>query len=201
MSLPSSDAADFAEFERLFRLSLDEGQRHLVRDYWLLLQTWNRKAGLTSIRNFRLALQFHFFEAFWAYEQFLKGMHRIVDVGSGAGFPGLAIKLYRPALEVALLESNRKKAIFLAQAARQLHLDVEVFDAPAEEFTAWKRVDAAMIRALKPSSELTGILTKERIPLIRFHGSSGETPTDMRLGTRQNVPGSRNRIVSCYLPI
>ena len=201
MSLSPLAAADFEECERIFGLRLDEERKLLVWDYWQLLQAWNRKLSLTSIGSFREALQFHFFESFWVSDHFLQEMHRIADVGSGAGFPGLAIKLYRPDLEAVLLESNHKKAVFLSQAARVLDAAVEVFDAPAEDFPSWKGVDAALIRALKPSSRLIDILRARRIPLIHFHGASSQMAGNLQLEAREKVPGSRNRTVSRYLPL
>lgn len=190
--------ADFDEFEQLFDLRLEAEKRHQVWEYWQLIRSWNRKVRLTSIGDLREALQIHFFESFWVAEHFLQGMRYIADVGSGAGFPGLAIKLYRPDLRAVLLESNQNKAIFLAQAALKLGLQAEVYNGPAEEFQGWKEVDAALIRALRPSRRLVEILRAHQIPLIHLHGTRSEIEIGLHLETRLKIPGSRNRMASRY---
>jgi len=77
----------------------------------------------------------HFGESFWATKLADFGKSRLADVGSGAGFPGLALKLLYPDSHVTLIESNAKKAAFLAEVTRTLELkDVEIFRGRAE---AW----------------------------------------------------------------
>lgn len=190
--------AEFEYFEALFGLRLEAEKRSLVQSYWQLLQSWNRKVSLTGVGSFRQALQIHFFESFWVAEHFLQGVQRIADVGSGAGFPGLAVKLYRPDLQAVLLESNQKKAIFLAQAALQLNLLVEIHNGPAEEFQGWGEVDATLIRALKPSRRLIEILREQQIPLIHLHGARSEVEGVVGLEKRLKIPASRNRMASLY---
>jgi 16S rRNA (guanine527-N7)-methyltransferase len=94
-----------------------------VLDYMALLAAWNTKVNLTSLRSPHEWVTRHFGESFFAAT--LAGLERgtLVDVGSGAGFPGLALKLVRPELSVVLLEPNRKKCAFLAEVARALELE------------------------------------------------------------------------------
>ena len=82
-------------------------------------------------------LRLHFLEAFWASREFFVPGLRFADVGTGAGFPGMAMKLYRPGLKATLIEKNYKKAVFLRHLAGQLALDVDVFHGTAEEFPGW----------------------------------------------------------------
>jgi len=88
---------------------------------------WGKKIALTTISNEEDIVRFHFGESIFALslENFANG--RLADVGSGAGFPGLAIKLLRPGLSVVLLEPNKKKCAFLNEVTRKLQLgDAEV---------------------------------------------------------------------------
>jgi len=100
----------------------DELAVQIVR-YVSILTYWNKKVNLTSVRNEEAIVQRHFGESFFAMRVVggdLRG--RLADVGTGAGFPGLALKLLRPDLHVLLIESNNKKAAFLAEVQREVGL-------------------------------------------------------------------------------
>lgn len=105
---------------RLFRLSLTEEVIDQVLIYLELLRKWNKKVNLTGIRSDEDALRLHFLESFFAAGQLPQGNLRVVDVGSGAGFPGLAMKIVRPELRMVLLDSRRKKVLFQEEVARRL---------------------------------------------------------------------------------
>ena len=93
-----------------------------IRQYVELLQRWNKRISLTSIEDTREILQRHFGESFFAVRavHILEG--RLADVGSGAGFPGLPIKMASPDADVTLIESNTRKAAFLSEVIRTLGL-------------------------------------------------------------------------------
>lgn len=99
------------------RLLLDQ-----IREYLRLLVIWNEKVSLTAITHPLDILHRHFGESMFAAGAVPIESGRLADVGSGAGFPGMALKLIRPELEVFLIESNVKKAMFLAEVTRQLDL-------------------------------------------------------------------------------
>jgi 16S rRNA (guanine527-N7)-methyltransferase len=93
-----------------------------VRSYVEKLLFWNRKVNLTAITESNQILHRHFGESMFA-ARFLPDRGRLVDVGSGAGFPGIPIKLLLPSLQVTLIEPNHKKAAFLGEIIRTLGLD------------------------------------------------------------------------------
>lgn len=93
-----------------------------IRDYVDLLLLWNQKVNLTTITDPLEILSRHFGESMFA-ASVVPSLHgRLADVGSGAGFPGLALKILCPDLEVFLIESVMKKATFLAEVVRHLGL-------------------------------------------------------------------------------
>jgi 16S rRNA (guanine527-N7)-methyltransferase len=105
-----------------------------VRGYLELLLLWNRRVNLTSLRDPREILTRHFGESFFAARAISGAAGRLVDLGSGAGFPGLALKILRPQLSVTLIEPRRKKAVFLREVARRLSLSgVQVLESRFEE--------------------------------------------------------------------
>jgi 16S rRNA (guanine527-N7)-methyltransferase len=105
-----------------FGISLSSGQLHQVLSYLKLLYTWNDKVSLTAIREPIEILYRHFGESMFAGVSVPIETGRLADVGSGAGFPGLPLKILRPELRVFLIESNVKKATFLTEVVRELGL-------------------------------------------------------------------------------
>jgi 16S rRNA (guanine527-N7)-methyltransferase len=87
-----------------------------------ILLAWNEKINLTAIRDPLESLNRHFCECMYAASTVPVEDGRLADVGSGAGFPGLPLKIIRPELQVVLIESNIKKATFLAEVIRDLGL-------------------------------------------------------------------------------
>ncbi|HWQ03191.1 MAG TPA: 16S rRNA (guanine(527)-N(7))-methyltransferase RsmG, partial [Candidatus Nitrosotenuis sp.] len=91
--------------------------------YLELLFNWNRKINLTAVKTPVQAITRHFGESIFAATLLPMNRGVLVDVGSGAGFPGLALKLACPQLEVNLLEPSLKKCAFLAEVTRTLQLE------------------------------------------------------------------------------
>jgi|ERR1700733_3749293 len=93
-----------------------------IRSYVALLLKWNKQIALTSVEDPAEIVRYHFAESFLAVKASLSLDGRLADVGSGAGFPGIALKMYVPSLEVSLIEANSKKYVFLAEVIRSLEL-------------------------------------------------------------------------------
>ena len=100
----------------------------------------------------------------------LDGVTRLVDIGSGGGLPGLALKIARPDLVVTLVEADRAKAAFLVQASARLGLEVEVVARRAEDAGRdaryRERFDVAVARALAPMPTLVELC----LPFVRVGG-------------------------------
>lgn len=105
-----------------FGIELNADQITAVQEYMNVLLKWNDKINLTSIRDPLEILYRHFCESMFAASAVPLEKGRLADVGSGGGFPGLPLKIIRPELEVFLVESNIKKATFLAEVTRELEL-------------------------------------------------------------------------------
>ena len=105
-----------------FGLSLSDPQLSQTLEYLDLLLRWNQKINLSGIRAPEECLTRHFGESFYIARR-IKLEGRLLDIGSGAGFPGLALKIVFPQLAVTLLEPNAKKRAFLKEVARTLALE------------------------------------------------------------------------------
>jgi 16S rRNA (guanine527-N7)-methyltransferase len=109
---------------------------------------------------------------------------RVIDIGSGAGLPGIPVKVVMPGVELVLCESRRKRAAFLGEAVRKLKLDgVRVFDARAEQWDG-ELFDAALVRGVGAIDALVKIcrpLIKKRGELIAMKGPEVERELDGRM--------------------
>jgi len=112
-----------------------------ISSYLDLLVRWNARMNLTAIREPDAIITRHFGESLFAGKHVLlrkaatPPIH-LIDIGSGAGFPGLPMKLFSPTTRTTLIEANNKKATFLREVIRSLELsEVEVIQARAEDTT------------------------------------------------------------------
>jgi len=117
---PSAAAIQRAMGE--FGLQLNQDQITQIQQYTKILLAWNDKVNLTAIRDPLEILYRHFCESMFGVVFLPVEKCRLADVGSGGGFPGLPLKIIRPELEIFLVESNVKKATFLAEVVRELGL-------------------------------------------------------------------------------
>jgi len=93
-----------------------------IRVYTDLLLRWNHRISLTTITDPLEIIRFHFGESLLAIASVPIRHGRLADVGSGAGFPAIPIRMACKDVSLTLIESNRKKAAFLAEVARELDL-------------------------------------------------------------------------------
>jgi len=117
-----------------FQLPAYDDQILQVQQYIKILLAWNDKVNLTAIRDPLEILYRHFCESMFAGFSVPIERGRLADTGTGAGFPGLPLKIMRPGLQVFLIESNLKKATFLLEVIRELGLrDAQVLVRRYEE--------------------------------------------------------------------
>ncbi len=143
--------------------------------YYRLLVEWNEKFNLTAITDYEGAQVRHFLDSLSCLlavkpDAPLSGA-RVIDVGTGAGFPGLPLKIFRPGIRLTLVEATAKKVRFLEHVVAQLHLEgVTVVHARAEELGQEpehrERYDWALARAV---ADLP-ILAEFLLPFVRIGG-------------------------------
>ena len=114
--------------------------------HYELLCKWNEKMNLTTVVSMGEAVRRHYRESLFLAERVGEGPCRLVDLGSGAGFPGIPVAVARPDVEVTLVESNQKKAAFLKEATRGM-VNVRVWVGRAEELRG--EFDWVTLRAVR----------------------------------------------------
>ena len=105
-----------------FKITPTDTQVQQIQAYMQILGQWNEKLNLTAIRDPLEILYRHFCESMFGAVAGNVEFGRLADIGSGAGFPGIPLKIMRPDVELFLVESNLKKGTFLAEVVRQLEL-------------------------------------------------------------------------------
>ena len=126
--------------------ALNGDQVTRFQSYLELIMKWNDRMNLTAVRDRPGILSRHFVECIACARALPRGLRTILDLGSGAGLPGIPIAICRPELSVTLVESQAKKAAFLNEVARSLSLQATVFRGRAESMIA--TFDCVTLRAV-----------------------------------------------------
>ena len=160
------------EAQEIFHINLTGRQVMALVTYERELLDWNQKFNLTAIKDVESIRTKHFLDSFSCVMAWgATPPHHLVDVGTGAGFPGLPLKILYPSTRVTLIESVGKKAMFCEHIIRMLSLEnVQVIKARAEEIgqmPAHREVyDCAVARAVASMN----VLSEYLLPLVRIGG-------------------------------
>ncbi len=159
-------------------LELTEHQIEQYEVYAKTLKEWNEKMNLTAITEFEEVLDKHFYDSLLpSFSASLKGT--LCDVGSGAGFPSIPLKIAYPELKIVIVEPLGKRVTFLKEVVRVLGLEqVECINARAEDIAKEKRecfdvVTARAVANLRMLSELCIPLVKKDGLFLAMKGSNG----------------------------
>lgn len=145
-------AARLADGVSALGLDVDERARAALLDYLGLLEKWNKTYNLTAIHEPERMLTHHLLDSLIIAPQV--GAGPLLDVGSGAGLPGIPLAIARPGLRVTLLDASQKKCGFMRQAAIDLKLsNVTVTHARVEDFRPAEGFPQVVSRAFSDLSE------------------------------------------------
>lgn len=202
-----------AEYGRLLEgvisgLGLRPGERQVeqLATHFALLVHWNRKINLTSLRRPEAIAVRHFEESLFLTKVVNVGTGLLIDVGSGAGFPGLPVKIACPAITAVLLEPNKKKTAFLKEVIRHCGLEgIEVRSERLEEAAQGAlagRASFVTMRAVALTADLLVDLKKLLAPDGRLALFLGETDaraltasTEMQWEPPAPIPHSQRRVI------
>jgi 16S rRNA (guanine527-N7)-methyltransferase len=152
---------------------LSATQLQSISTYIDILVHWNARINLTAIRNEEEIVTRHFGESLFAARHLFpldvdSAPVRLADLGSGAGFPGIPIKLWAPHIALTLIESNEKKATFLREVVRALTLtDVNIQNARAETLPP-STFDVVTLRAVEQFDQVLPVAANLLAPSGRL---------------------------------
>jgi 16S rRNA (guanine527-N7)-methyltransferase len=175
--------------------TLSQPQLERISTYIDLLLRWNARINLTAIRQPEEIVTRHFGESLFAARHLFpktstrpqqNSAQSVIDLGSGAGFPGIPIKIWAPDIILTLIESNQKKATFLREVARKLTLtNVNVFSGRAED-SALPGTKVVTIRAVERFESILPIAAN----LVAPKGSLALLISTAQLATAQHLTPS-----------
>lgn len=153
-------------------LQLDEKKYNQFIVYKDLIKEWNEKVNLTAITEDDEMVQKHFIDSMKVFKfDKLKGAKRVIDIGTGGGFPGIPMKIINPDTEMVLLDSLNKRINFLNEVINKLELkNIKTIHGRAEDFAQEinyrEKFDVAVSRAV---ANLT-VLSEFCIPYVKVGG-------------------------------
>jgi len=203
------------EGARSLGLTVQSGQADQFAAHALLLKEWNRKINLTTIDSPMDMAVKHFLDSIIS-SRYIKPDSRLLDVGSGAGFPGIPLKVMMPSLDVILVDATRKKVSFLKHVIQELHLSrIAAIHSRLEDLQQeWEgRFDIIVCRAFSS----LGDFAEKSMPLLApdgllmaFKGKTFETdPAQVStqkggevflVAGKDNQTGLQMKLVSFKLP-
>jgi len=191
-----------ADFDR--RLAAAVGPRNLaptvlgqLHAHYEELRRWNRAVALVGPAFASEGITEHYAESLAGLDLLRTDDRILLDVGSGAGFPGLVLAAARPDRDVVLVEARQRKCAFLAAAARRMSLQVRCLNArlaspPPQGLP--KPIDVVTVRAVRIDSRLLAAV----VPLLSEHGrvllwatARADAPTDLELVAERSLAGAR----------
>ena len=177
-------------------IPLSASARTSLLEYCDLISKWNKTYNLTSVDDPEQMVSLHLLDSL-AVLPFLPG-GRVLDVGTGAGLPGIPLAIARPDQSFVLLDSNGKKTRFLVQASGQLGLDnIEVVNQRVESYQAPELFDVIISRAFSSLGQFLSACNHLVSPRGQFLAMKGKLPED----ELQQLPAGIQLVSSVELKI
>ncbi len=151
-------------------MTLSDAQIAKLLEYLDLLVGWNARIGLTALRQPDEILRVHFIDALCVLRASIPSGATLLDVGTGAGLPGIPLRIARPDLAVTLVESNRRKVAFVERVASELNLDLRIELARAESAGQQRGLREAFDIATTRAVARLAVACELTLPFVRVGG-------------------------------
>lgn len=190
-----------------FDISLNELQIEQFNKYYNLLIEKNKVMNLTAITDYNEVIIKHFLDSAITYNEFKEGS-RLIDVGTGAGFPSIPLKILRPDLSFVLVDSLNKRILFLNEVIKELNLkDVITIHSRSEDLANdikfREKFDYCVSRAVAKLNTLTELcipFIKENGVFIAYKGLNAQDEIDNATNCFKLLNCSLDKLVKYNLP-
>ena len=164
---------ELRKFAAEIKIELDAEQLEKFEIFYKFVTDWNEKINLTAITEPREFILKHFIDSLtlWDEEKFFD-VKKIMDVGTGAGFPGIPLKIFKPNLEIFLLDSLNKRVEFLKKVVAELDLkNMICLHGRAEDFAREKNFREQFDLAISRAVARLNILAEYCLPFVKVGGN------------------------------
>ena len=151
-------------------IDLPLGVGALFELYYSILEERNQKVNLTAIKGREDVARLHFLDSLALLAANGFDNARVVDVGSGAGFPGVPLKLAKPTIDLTLIDASLKRIEFLLHLCAALRIDAECIHARAEEYARKHEMREAFDTAVSRALAKLSVLCELCLPFVRVGG-------------------------------
>lgn len=149
-------------------ICLSDNQVESFRKYAEFLLEYNQHTNLTAIRNIEDVYLKHFYDSIIGLNYFDVKGKTLLDIGSGAGFPGVVLKIVEPTINLTVLDSNGKKTKFLEQLSEKLNIEFEVINDRAEKYVSYRRESYDIVTGRAVTA--MPILAELSLPFVKVGG-------------------------------
>ena len=188
-----------------YGIAVSDGQAEQFQWYMELLIEWNQKMNLTAITEPKAVVVKHFLDSILLLPELEQG-DTLIDVGTGAGFPGVVAKLYRPEIDLTLMEPTGKRVEFLRRLCERLDITADVVKERAEEAARkqWRETfdvaTARAVAALPALAEYCLPLVKVGGWFITMKGANAEEEMESAAGAVKKLGAVLEKELSFVLP-
>lgn len=168
------DVTSFVDDLKELNIDITEKQKEQFLKYYELLNQWNAVMNLTAITEFDEVMKKHFIDSvslIKALPDIKEKAYSVIDVGTGAGFPGIPLKIVFPQIKVVLLDSLNKRVSFLKEVIENLELiNIEAFHGRAEDFARKKEYRENFAICVSRAVANLATLSEYCIPFVKTGG-------------------------------
>lgn len=155
-----------------YKITLTENQYEQFQKYFELLAEWNEKMNLTAITDESGVALKHFADSLSLLNFVdIPQNSSLADVGTGAGFPGVVLKIARPDIKLTLIDSLNKRLVFLGEVCAQLGIDAELIHSRAEDGARDEKLRESFDFAVSRAVARMNVLSEYCLPYVKVGGA------------------------------